>query len=89
MLPLILVLIKQEYLYTDLVTIIDSLIPNGNPIYNIFNDIFGTSGMAFVTDNVIKYVTYFISVTFIHLIADIILYIFRVCHNLLQRSLEK
>ena len=55
-----------------------------NVIYTSLNQIFGTGGIVplFVNADVIAYMTYFVSVTFLHLFVDIILVLPRYAMNL-------
>ena len=88
MFPLIIVLYKSEYTFSDLSLILSDLLPLGSPIYVMLTDIFSVSGFYFVGDVMVRYFCYFVGCVVVHLLVDIVLYIFRVLHNLLGRSLH-
>ena len=53
--PLIIVLFKSDYTFSDLSVILSDVLPITSPIYAILTDIFSVSGFYFVGDVFVQY----------------------------------
>lgn len=60
-----------------------------NIVYTTLNSVFGVGGVfaVFANNDLLIYFSYFICVAIIHLIIDILLYIVRLCHNVVNHGL--
>ena len=64
--------------------------PHGSIINITLEQVFGKNGLLpIMSQNVINYVTYFIAVEIIHLIADVLLFIVRLAHKWLDGFISK
>lgn len=81
----LLLLFKADFDLTAFNNLVLDLVPLTNPIYDLFVDIFGLLGFNLVGDFFLLFLSYFISITIMHLVVDVILFLFRAIHNFLAR----
>lgn len=93
LLPLVLLFVY--WCKTGVCTLADTMDWSGlgfvtdNIVFTSLNDIFGVGGVfpIFTNTSFLIYLSYFICVVIVHLCVDIILYIVRLCHNIVNHGL--
>lgn len=78
------ILTMEEFIFYNLGTAISI---SYNPIYNVLNSLFGSSGILHVfgdSSYILVILTYFASMVIIHLCIDFVLFIPRLCHKWLD-----
>lgn len=92
-LPLLLWLIQSRVsVDVDISSIMSAFSIADNFIMSSFKDIFGTSGVFPLFDNssfIFAYMTYFISTMIIHLAVDVLLFIVRWSHDMIDSFYNK
>lgn len=80
--------------YNGLPAVFDSFFTNtldmsGNVVYTTLSDLFGSASEVFPFFKSAffpNYFTYFIMLSIIHVVVDVLLFLPRICHNLLERA---
>ena len=60
-----------------------------NIVFTSLSSIFGAGGVfpIFTDTSMLIYLSYFVCVTIVHLIVDVLLYVVRLCHNIVNHGL--
>ena len=60
-----------------------------NIVFTSLSSLFGASGVfpIFTDTSMLVYLSYFVCVTIVHLIIDVLLYVVRLCHNVVNHGL--
>lgn len=64
----------------------NSLVSN-NTVYSVMKDIFSANDFLLcgITDGMLQYFAYFVTIEFIHIVLDVILLLPQICHSFLEK----